>query len=427
MKNHPARKELRPKASAQPIATQQVIPLVEVIVSLQEGLRDLVISAGLQTLEALLEADRERLCGPLRKKREDRVAYRHGHESGRLVIGGRKVSVDKPRVRSTTNQELTLPSWEAFRQTDPLEARMIEQMLLGVATRGYERSLEALDQDHESIGVSKSSVSRRFVSGTSRRVEELLHRSLAEIDVQIIMIDGIVVGEHTILVVLGIDSTGAKHVLGICEGVSESENTCRSLFRSLIDRGLEVDRPRLFVIDGSRGLRAAIRSTFGSWALVQRCQVHKLRNVLDHLPERKREWVRAKMRKAWEAASESTARSQLQQLARSLEDDHPGAAASLREGLDETLTLMTLGVRGALYRTLRSTNPIENLNGTIRRLSRNVKRWRNGKMVVRWIATALQEGEKRFRKIKGVPDLPALLRALDRQVKQNSTAEEMIA
>lgn len=426
MKKYRVRKRRTTEAPKSGFVPQRVLPLVEVIVALKDGLRELVVSSGMQVLEALLEGDRETLCGPHKKPQIEREAYRHGYDHGQLVMGGRKVSVAKPRVRRVGGGEVALPTWEAFRETDPLNERVVEQMLAGVSTRKYERSLEPLDEERKAIGVKKSSVSRRFITATSQKVSSFLNRSLGELDLPVIMIDGLHVGEQIVLGVLGIDVHGNKHVLGVCDGPSESERVCRGLLRNLIDRGLVVDRARLFVIDGSAGLRKAIRQTFGQWALIQRCQLHKMRNVLEHLPERKREWVRAQLRKAWEAASAEKAKSIMEQLARSL-GDHPSAAASVREGLDETLTLIRLGVTGALYRTLRTTNAIENLQGTIRQITRNVRRWRNGSMAVRWVATALMEAEQRFRRVKGVTDMARFLNALDRALGTESHNAQKIA
>jgi putative transposase len=426
VKKHPGRKPRSSEGPSPGFIHQRVVPLMEVIVALKDGLRELVVSSGMQVLEALLEDDRERLCGPTRKQQIEREAYRYGYDQGQLVMGGRKVSVAKPRVRRVAGGEVRLPTWDAFGRTDPLNERVVEQMLCGVSTRKYERSLEPLDQERKAIGVKKSSVSRRFITATSQKVSSFLNRSLDELDLPVIMIDGLHVGEQVVLGVIGIDTNGSKHVLGLCDGPSESDRVCRGLLRNLIDRGLVVERARLFVIDGSAGLRKAIRNTFGQWALIQRCQIHKLRNVLEHLPEKKREWVAAKMRKAWEAPSTEKGKSILDGLARSL-GDHPSAAASLREGLDETLTLLNLGVTGALYRSLRTTNPIENLQGTIRRVTRNVRRWRNGPMVVRWVATAFIEAQSRFRRIKGVSDMPRFLRALDRAIEAEPQHVQKIA
>ena len=323
------------------------------------------------------------------------------------MLGGRKVRVKKLRVRSAEGGEMALPTWEDITREDPLEERAVEQMLVGVSTRRYARSLEPLPSGVESRAVSRSSVSRRFVARTAQKVEEFLSRPL-EVDLPVVMIDGTALGEHVLVVALGIDREGHKHVLGVVEGSTESHGVCQALLRDLIERGLVVERARLFVIDGGKGIRKAIRETFAQWALIQRCQVHKLRNVLDHLPGSKRAVVGAALRKAWSADSVAEGRQQLDALAGRLEVQHPGAVASLREGLDETLTLLALGAKGALYRTLCSTNPIENLQGALKRVAKRVKRWRGGSMALRWAATALMDAEKRFRRIRGHRELAAL-------------------
>jgi transposase-like protein len=356
----------------------------------------------------MLEEDREQLCGPRYQQAEGRRAYRHGSEEAPVVLGGRKVRVKKLRVRAASGGgELTLPTWEDITREDPLEERAVEQMLLGVSTRRYARSLEPLPPGVESVAVSRSSVSRRFVARTAAKVEEFLSRPL-EADFPVLMIDGTGLGEHVLVVALGIDSEGHKHVLGVVEGSTESHGVCQALLRDLIERGLVVERARLFVIDGGKGLRKAIRETFAQWALIQRCQVHKLRNVLDHLPGSKRAAIGAALRRAWSADSEAQGRQQLEALASKLEAHHPGAVSALREGFDETLTLLALGAKGALYRTLCSTNPIENLQGALKRVAKRVKRWRGGSMALRWAATALMEAEGRFRRIRGHRELATL-------------------
>jgi len=291
----------------------------------------------------------------------------------------------------------------------------VEQMLVGVSTRKYSRGLEPLRKGIESHGVSRSSVSRRFVARTEAFVRKYIERPVGDLDVPIVMIDGKRLGEHLMVVVMGIDRDGQKHVLAVREGSTESRGVCHELLRDLIERGFPVERGRLFVIDGGKGIRSAIREVFGQWALVQRCQVHKMRNVLDHLPEKKRVFFRGLLRQAWQAATAEEARRQINVLLKRLDVDHPGAAASLREGLDETLTLLRLGVHGALYRTLRSTNVIENLQGSIGDLTRRVKRWRSGSMALRWTVTALMEAAKGFRRIRGHHDIVALDAALVRQ------------
>lgn len=398
------------------------VALGSVLVRAKQALREVMLSAGTDVLMAMLEDDRTALCGPKHKQPEERENYRHGYDTGPLVLGGRKVAVRKPRVRSIEGEEVELPSWRQFSDEDPLTDRAIEQMLVGVTTRKYERSLEPLPEGLESQGTSRSSVSRRFVARTSAQVEAFLARSLEGEDYPVVMIDGTGFGDHLMLAAMGIDNKGEKHVLGVREGTTESEGVCRSLLQELIERGLEVERARLFVIDGGKGIRKAIRDVFGAWALVQRCQEHKRRNVLDHLPKGKRTRVSKALRDAWNSESETTARRLLRQLARELEPAHPGAAASLREGLDETLTVLSLGVRGSLARTLVSTNPIENLQGLLKQVVRNVKRWRGGSMALRWAVTGLMEAEKRFRRIKGYREMPQLLVALSSKIEERKAA-----
>ena len=285
-------------------------------------------------------------------------------------------------------------------------------MIVGVSTRQYGRSLEPLPVAAPSRATSKSEVSRTFVTRTRAQMAVFLNRPLGELDLPVILVDGVAVGDHVLVVALGLDGTGRKQVLGLREGTTESEAVARALFTDLVERGLPIERARLFVIDGGKGVRAGIRRVFGAWAVIARCQIHKLRNVADHLPDGKRAFVRAAMRKAYRSGSATQAERQLLQLAQSLEPAHPGAASSLREGLADSLTVLRLGVGPALTRTLSSTNPIENLNGTLRRISRRVKRWHGGAMAVRWGASALFEAEKKFRRVKGYREMPGLLAAL---------------
>ena len=419
-------KEIRGKQAAVPEGVAEMsrrVRLGSVLVRAKQALREVMLSAGTEVLMAMLEDDRTALCGPKHGQSEERENYRHGYDTGPLVLGGRKVPVRKPRARSVDGEkEIELPTWRQYSDEDPLTDRAIEQMLVGVTTRKYERSLEPLPEGLESQGTSRSSVSRRFVARTSAQVDGFLARSLQGEDYPVVMIDGTGFGDHLMLVAMGIDSKGAKHVLGVREGTTESEGVCRALLQDLIERGLEVERARLFVIDGGKGIRKAIREVFGAWALVQRCQEHKRRNVLDHLPKSKRARVSKALRDAWKSESEAEARRRLRQLARDLEPTHPGAAASLKEGLDETLTVLSLGVKGSLARTLVSTNPIENLQGLLKQVVRNVKRWRGGSMALRWAVTGLMEAEKRFRRVKGHREMPQLLAALSSKFEERKAA-----
>lgn len=393
--------------------------------SIRAALRELVLDSGFENLMKTLEQDRLQLCGPRGRWQPERQAYRYGYDEGRLVFGGRKVRVAKPRVRSLEGRELELPSWRHFAGEDPLRHRVLEQMLVGVSTRKYARSLEGAPEGVESTTTSRSSVSRQFVARTRRQVEEFLSRPLGELDLRVIFMDGTRLGEHVLLTALGIDAGGRKHVLGVVEGSSESEAVCRALLGNLVERGLEVERARLFVIDGGKGLRKAIREVFGAWALVQRCQIHKVRNVLEHLPKGKGAWVRAAMRRAWAVGSAEGARRKLRELASQLQEQHPGATSSLLEGLEETLTILRLGVGALLAQTLRSTNPVENLQETLKRVARNVKRWRGGSMALRWAASGLMEASKGFRRVKGYRDMPLLIAALESMVSVGSVDKKV--
>ncbi len=254
------------------------------------------------------------------------------------------------------------------------------------------------------------------MGGRRVKVRKPRARSVDGQELPLLVIDGTHMGKHLLVIAMGIDADGVKHVLGVVEGTTESSHVCRSLLRQLIERGMPVERARLVVIDGSKGLRKAVRDTFGEWALIQRCRVHKIKNVLEHLPGHIRPWFAAKIRKAWKAETATAATKQLDAVVKELETDHPGAAASLREGMQETLTVTRLRVQGPLLRTLRSTNTIENLNGTIKHVSRNVKRWRSGSMIVRWAVTALIEAESKFRRVRGYRDIAKLDAALNTAV-----------
>ena len=393
--------------------------LTSTIEAIRGDLRGFVMEAGYRVFLELMEEERQLLCGPRYEHIGEREAYRHGYDQGSLVFGGRKISVPKPRVRSVDGKEIELETWRETSAKDPLEDRVMEQIIAGVTTRKYSRSLEPAPAEVKTSSDSRSSVSRMFVARTKEQVKAFLSRPLGDLDLPVIMVDGTGLGGHLLLVALGIDADGHKHVLGVVEGTTESSQVCLSLFRNLIDRGLVVERARLFVVDGGRGIRSAIGKTFGNWALVHRCHVHKLKNILDHLPGHKRPWVRQMVRRALNEDTAKKAKQQLLRLAKQLEEPHPGAASSVREGLDEILTLHRLGIRGPLYRTLRSTNPIENLQGSIKSFTRHVKRWRSGLMALRWCVTALSEAERHFRRIKGFHAMPFLMAALDTALERN--------
>jgi transposase-like protein len=375
-------------------------------------LHDAVVNAGMAVLAAMLEEERSKLCGPRYAHQPDRIATRAGHADGELALGGRRVGVRRPRVRSVDGSEVPLETWQRFAEADPLTPRAVEQMVLGVSTRKYDRSIEPAPPGAKSRGTSKSAVSRRFVASTRERLAEMMSCDLSELSLCAIMIDGIHVGEHVVLIALGIDASGNKHILGLYEGATENTTACTGLLSDLEARGVRTDRTMLFVIDGSKALAKAIRVKFGARALIQRCQVHKKRNVEDHLPEAMRRSVGRTVSAAYQSGNAVRAKRMLEALARQLERKHPSAAASLREGLDETLTVMKFDLPKFLARTLSTTNPIEFINGRVRKTTHNVARWDGGEMVLRWLAVALGEAAKTFRKLRGYKGIPKLVAAL---------------
>ena len=364
------------------------------------------MQSGLQVLDALLEEDRTALCGLRYAHHADRHASRAGTVSSEVVLGGRKVAMQRPRVRAE-GREVPLPTFQAVAQADPLNRRVVEQMLVGVATRHYARSLESVPAGVVSRGTSKSSVSRRFVAKTTAQLRAWQSAPLDGLDLVALLLDGVHVGEHCLVVALGIAADGQKHALGLWEGATENTAVCQSLLANLQSRGLRTDRSLLVILDGAQALHKATRAVFGAAALIQRCQVHKLRNILDHLPERQRPWVQAIVRRAYLATDVKTAMRLLTNLAKRLDDHYPSAAGSVREGLDETLTVRTLHLSARLQRSLATTNAAESLLSRTRHVKRNVKRWRGGQMMLRWVAAGVLEAVKGFRRVKGcaVPHL----------------------
>lgn len=386
-----------------------VMPLAAVV---RGDLLNLVHELGLHAFQAMLETERTRLCGERYRHDPRRRCSRGGSTAGELALGGRRVAVQRPRVVDREGREVPLSTWQHFLGADPLDKRAFEQMAVGVATRKYGRSLEPLPVSVRARGASKSAVSRRFVDLTTDKLTEWMARPLVGLDLCAVFIDGIHFGDHVVLCSLGVDTTGIKHVLGIWEGATENEVACKAMLEDLVSRGLRPNRSRLFVIDGSKGLRSSIRDVFGRKTLVQRCQVHKLRNVLGHLPNEKHAETRAAMREAYRATRIDTAKRLLNNLVATLQKKYPSAAASVREGLDETLTVMGLGLSNSLTRFLSTTNPIENLNDRIRSTARRVKRWNGGTMILRWVLVGVLEAHRGFRRVRGYKGLGALVAIL---------------
>jgi putative transposase len=394
------------------------VAMAELAVGVQEGLLALAVGTGLQVMAAMMNADVAAVCGPKGKHDPARAAVRHGTEKGSVTLGGRRVPVDRPRMRAADGTgELAVPAYELFSQTEVLGRMAMERMLAGLSTRRYPVGLEPVGQrvEQSARSTSKSAVSRRFVAATETALAELLAAPLGELDLVALMVDGVHFGEHLCVVALGIGIDGVKHPLGLVEGSTENTTVVTELLTGLRDRGLDTTRPIFIGIDGAKALRAAVVKVFDH-PVIGRCQLHKLRNVADKLPDHLAATVTKRMRAAYHAESAILAEAQLEALAKELERTHPGAAGSLREGLSETLTVLRLGVPPTLARTLRSTNSIESMISICRNHSANVKNWQNGNMALRWCAAGMLEAGKQFRRVNGHLHLPALRLALDEHV-----------
>ena len=388
-------------------------PLVEGMTTTRRQLLTWVQSAGLVALEAVFREEAAALAGPKGRHDPTRTHHHWGATPRQLTFGGRQLSLPCPRVRSREGREAALPSVRAFREKDPLTTRVMDQLLLGVSTRGYGASLEAAPAGTRSLATSKSAVSRRLVAATRAQLAAQLGRRLDEFDLVALFLDGVHVAGQTLIVALGVAADGNKTPLGIRLGSTENAAICTELLQDLVGRGLRLDGRLLCVIDGGKGLRKALDDVLGAGAVIQRCQLHKQRNLLALIPQRRQPFVRAALRRAYRAASAAAARRQLHALASWLEtNSHPDAAASLREGLEETLTVLKLELPSTLRRFFATTNCIENLIATLRHVTRNVKRWRAGDMSHRWVGLGLLRAAARFRRIKHHRELPHLVRAL---------------
>jgi transposase-like protein len=394
---------------------QLALPMMIASEAIKKGLLAFVQQMGMLAFSEMLEAEAAEIAGPKGRHAEERTHHHWGTTRTMLPFGGRHVVVERPRVRGRGKggKEVELPSVTTARSTDPMPSHVAEQVVVGVSTRGYGRSLEPLDESLESRGESKSHVSRALIEKTTEKLAEFLGRKLDDVALAAMFIDGIEIGGHAVIIALGVTKDGTKVPLGVWCGSTENHVVTAALMQNLIERGLRVDAPLLFVIDGGKGIRKALADVFGDRAVVQRCQVHKARNVRDHLPLERRAYVRRQMHDAYRSRSAKTAKKLLMQLVSWLEaNGEDAAAASLREGLDETLTVLRRNLPATLCRTFATTNAIENLNGTLRRVIRNVKRWQGETMIKRWVALGVAEAQRGFRRVKGHGQMNVLLSAL---------------
>jgi putative transposase len=392
------------------------VALAELAGEMREGLLALAVGTGLQVMAAIMEEDVIAKCGPRGRHDASRTAVRHGHGAGSVSLGGRRIPVRRPRMRAADGSgELAVPSYELFSDTEVLGRMALDRMLSGLSTRRYRAGLEPVGARVETsaAATTKSAVSRRFVAQTESALAQLLAADLSGLDLVALMVDGVHFGEHTCVVALGIDIDGVKHPLSLVEGSTENTTLVTDLIVGLRERGLDTTRPILAVIDGSKALRRAVLDVFDR-PVIGRCQLHKIRNVEDRLPEKLRSVVASRMRRAYHADSTLAAEAELCALAAELDRTHPGAAASLREGMAETLTVLRLGVSPTLARTLRSTNAIESMISICRTHASNVKRWRDGQMALRWCAAGMVEAATQFRRVNGHMHLRSLRDTLNR-------------
>jgi putative transposase len=423
------KKDYQTRAVAGATAPEMVVPdvvgvaMAELARVMREGLLALAVGAGLQVMQALLDESVTALAGPKGRHDPDRTAVRHSTQAGSVTLGGRRIPVRRPRVRSADKTaEVAVPAYELFSSTEVLGELALERMMAKLSTRRYSAGLEPVGAAVEATprSTSRSAVSRRFVAMTERALDEMMHADLSTLELVALMVDGVHFADHLCVVALGIGVDGTKHPLGVVEGSTENGTVVTGLLAGLRDRGLNVTRPILVVIDGAKALSSAVKAVFDHPA-IQRCQLHKIRNVERHLNDAMASTVAKKMRAAYRDPDPLAAEAALEALARSLERAHPGAAGSLREGLAETLTTARLGVPPTFAQTLRSTNAIESMIEICRDHSTNVKRWQDGQMALRWCAAGMREAAKQFRRVNGHLHLPALSAALDAHFAETVT------
>jgi len=402
-----------------PTTLTAVVPAANIEEAWQEvgaSFERFCLTAGLATLSSMMEEDAVQLCGPRYGRQDGKAGHRWGKTKGKLSFHGGKVELERPRIRARNGTEMSLPSWEEAVSNDLLGKWAMNLMLINVSTRKLRRAVRLPDGDLPVVagdGTSKSAASRRFVALSAQRLAAWMASDLSKLELLVIQIDGLHIGNELVLVAaLGIDAEGRKHPLALVEGATENAAVVQALIDNLIARGLEPKVCRLFIVDGAKALSKVIRRTFGAHTPIQRCQIHKARNVTERLPKALHASVRRALRQAWELDDADKAERLLRNLARRLEHEAPGVAASILEGLDEILTVARLALPTPLRRSLACTNAIENMLGTVRRVSRNVKRWRNATMALRWAAAGMMEAMKGFRRLKAYRQLPILKAAL---------------
>lgn len=384
------------------------LPLEELIAGVAQDIETFAAELGLTVMQKVMEAEVQPTVGPWGQQ----SACRHGHQAGYVIYGGRKVHLPRPRLRSRQDQEVPLVSYQAFQKNGKLQQAVARQLTRQCSTRDYAGAIESC---LEGYGIKRSSVSRHWKAATVQELDKLMQRAVPQ-DLLVLMIDSKFFGGDCLVAAIGIDLQGKKHVLGLWHGATENSTVVKELLENLVSRGLDSEHKLLIVIDGAKALRKAVQMVLGEQGLVQRCRIHKLRNVLDHLPQEKRAQAAWRLQAAWNQKDAALAEKELRKTARWLESFSPMGAASLLEGLEETLTVQKLGIRHTLCRSLSNTNLIENCFSQAAHRTRRVKRWTEPKMILRWTAAALLAAERNFRRLNGceqLNDLEKVLRKLE--------------
>jgi putative transposase len=403
-------KQLEQMAEEGNPAVQMVLPMAEMVGWLRQGVGELIRQAGLQLIGLLMEEEVRELVGERSRPNAGRKANRWGSERGFCVVMGQKVPVQRPRVRTTDDREVRLGSYELFHRGEPLTETVWEKLMLGLSTRNYGR---AIRQFTEAYGLEKSAVSEHFIEASRRKLKELMERRLHKMPLCALLVDATPFEGQQMVVAMGIGQDGRKTILGIRQGATENATVVGELLGDLVDRGLDFTQPRLYVLDGGKALHTAVKNHAGDAALIQRCQVHKRRNVLDHLSEEQRPLVATRLNAAYAMEDYDAAKLALKKLHRELMDVNPSAARSLEEGMEETLTVHRLQLPPQLRQTLASTNVIESAFSVVERVCVNVKRWHSGDQRERWVGSGLLVAEKQFRRVRGYKLIPSLLRQLE--------------
>src|SRR6185295_7635031 len=406
------------------LPTEITLALTDIAGAAREGLMAMSVAAGLAVMAAMFDAEISQACGPKGRHDTKRAAVRHGAGRGSVTLGGRRVAVSRPRARTVDGQEVPLASYTHFAAEDLLTEVVMERMLAGVATRRHARTAEPVSEkvSGPQKSVSKSAISRRFVRQTETALAELMARDLSELDIKVLMLDGEYMAERCVVVALAITADGTKVPVGLWDGATENKTVVRALLADLVSRGLDATDGLLLVLDGAKALSAAVREVFGAHAVIQRCTLHKRRNVGEHLPEKEQAGVDAKLVKAFTHPDPTQGLRNARHLATLLDKGYPGAAASLREGLEEMFTVARLGIDGRLAATLVTSNPIDSMISIARTTNRNVTHWKDGEMVLRWTAAGMINAERSFRRVKGYKQMPHLVAALHRHAHPETAA-----